>query len=104
MLFRGADVNATMRPTGMNVLMLSVLFAELTTVQLLLSRGADPEATNVLGQTAFELAVAANKRDIVAVLEPYTKNRADSSTVAPARSGIMEAVYESKDLFLVLEK
>lgn len=52
--------------------MFAALNSQLTLVQLLLDRGADPDTKNLLHLTAYDLAAARHQNDVKALLEQYT--------------------------------
>ncbi|XP_077055354.1 ankyrin repeat and SAM domain-containing protein 6 isoform X2 [Siphateles boraxobius] len=69
----GADVSFTQKSTGWSALMLAAAGGRLSVTQQLVERGADPDQINVLGKTAFELAL--RHREVKGYLDPITTVR-----------------------------
>uniref|UniRef100_A0A3P8SGI7 Ankyrin repeat and sterile alpha motif domain containing 6 n=1 Tax=Amphiprion percula TaxID=161767 RepID=A0A3P8SGI7_AMPPE len=71
----GSDVNFSQKTTGWGPLMIATLSGKVAVAQQLVERGADPDRTNVLSKTAFELAMQLKQRDIKAYLDSITTVR-----------------------------
>ena len=78
-LAHGADVNAAysahVRPKSTDrttSLMLAVEVGQTEVVELLLSKGADPELRNSDGKTALDLAKDKNNEVIIKLLQPHS--------------------------------
>ncbi|XP_039512214.1 ankyrin repeat and SAM domain-containing protein 6-like isoform X3 [Pimephales promelas] len=69
----GADVSFAQKSTGWSALMLAAAGGRLSVTQQLVERGADPDQINVLGKTAFELAL--RHREVKGYLDPITTVR-----------------------------
>ena len=75
LLDRGFDVNYRTPSTGINGLMLAALNGHMTTSQILIERGADPNLTNVNGHTPLEIATLRGKREVRGYLDRKTTNK-----------------------------
>jgi ankyrin repeat protein len=66
----GCDVNSR-NECGITLLMTAVFGGNIDTVNTLLSVGADPVAVDRLGNTAYDIAVAAGRKDIMELIESF---------------------------------
>ncbi|KAL4635128.1 ankyrin repeat and SAM domain-containing protein 6 [Arapaima gigas] len=71
----GANVNVSLKTTGWNSLMLSVLSGKVGVAQQLVERGADPDHLNVLSKTAFEIALQLKQKEVKNYLDSITTVR-----------------------------
>lgn len=107
-LTTGADVNAQVAPYGATPLMkaASSELADAHTVQLLLERGANPNAENTEGETALDWAIYRGDPAKKAALEKFGAIRGKGprqQTIAPASRGVGDArlsVAQSVSLLL----
>ena len=75
LLDRGYDVNYRTPSTGVNCLMLAALNGHMTTSQILVETGANPNNTNVNGHTPLEIASISGKREVKGYLDRKTSNK-----------------------------
>lgn len=71
----GADVNFTQKTTGWSALMLAAAVGRVSVTQQLVERGADADHLNVLGKTAFEVALQLQHKEVKNYLDPMTSVR-----------------------------
>lgn len=71
----GADVSFCQKSTGWSALMLAAAGGALSVTQQLLERGADADQLNVLGKTAFEVALQLRHREVKSYLDAITTVR-----------------------------
>ncbi|XP_051970988.1 ankyrin repeat and SAM domain-containing protein 6-like [Xyrauchen texanus] len=71
----GADVNFCQKTTGWSALMLAAAGGRVNVTQQLVERGADPDHLNVLGKTAFEVALQLQHKDVKNYLDSITTVR-----------------------------
>ena len=69
-----ADVKYRAPSTGINALMLAALNGHMTTAQMLVERGADPDHTDINGNTPLSIAISNDKREVRGYLERKTRN------------------------------
>ena len=69
-----ADIKYRAPSTGINSLMLAALNGHMTTAQMLVERGADPDHTDINGETPLSIAVVNDKREVKGYLERKTRN------------------------------
>lgn len=62
-----------MKSTKLTPLMLAASFGHLTIAQLLINKGADPNMLNVLRQTALDMAIVYQQRELELYLTPLTQ-------------------------------
>ena len=75
LLDRGFDLNYRTPSTGINSLMLAALNGHMTTSQIFIERGVDPNLTNVNNHTPLEIATIRGKREVSGYLERKTTNK-----------------------------
>ncbi|XP_016115215.1 ankyrin repeat and SAM domain-containing protein 6 isoform X2 [Sinocyclocheilus grahami] len=71
----GAEVNFCQKSSGWSALMLAAAGGAVSVTQQLVERGADADHLNVLGKTAFELALQLQHRDVKNYLDSITTVR-----------------------------
>ncbi|XP_057183304.1 ankyrin repeat and SAM domain-containing protein 6-like isoform X2 [Triplophysa rosa] len=71
----GADVNFTQKTTGWSALMLAAAGGRVSVTQQLVERGADADHLNVLGKTAFEVALQLLHKEVKNYLDSMTSVR-----------------------------
>lgn len=71
----GADVSFCQKSTGWSALMLAAAGGTLSVTQQLVERGADADHLNVLGKTAFEVALQLQHREVKNYLDAITTVR-----------------------------
>lgn len=71
----GAEVNFYQKSSGWSALMLAAAGGAVSVTQQLVERGADADHLNVLGKTAFELALQLQHREVKNVLDSITTVR-----------------------------
>ncbi|XP_016315437.1 ankyrin repeat and SAM domain-containing protein 6 isoform X2 [Sinocyclocheilus anshuiensis] len=71
----GAEVNFCQKSSGWSALMLAAAGGAVSVTQQLVERGADADHLNVLGKTAFELALQLQHRDVKDYLDSITTVR-----------------------------
>ncbi|XP_030625635.1 ankyrin repeat and SAM domain-containing protein 6 isoform X2 [Chanos chanos] len=71
----GADVNFSQKTTGWSALMLATASGKASVAQQLVERGADPDHLNVLGKTAFEVALQLKLKEVKSYLDSITTVR-----------------------------
>nr|XP_055038597.1 ankyrin repeat and SAM domain-containing protein 6-like [Misgurnus anguillicaudatus] len=71
----GADVNFTQKTTGWSALMLAAAGGRVHVAQQLVERGADADHLNVLGKTAFEVALQLQHKEVKNYLDSITTVR-----------------------------
>lgn len=71
----GADVNFTQKTTGWSALMLAAAGGRVSVTQQLVERGADVDHLNVLGKTAFEVALQLQHKEVKNYLDSMTSVR-----------------------------
>ena len=72
---RGFDSLYRTPSTGINSLMLAALNGHMTTAQIFIERGVDPNLTNVNNHTPLEIATIRGKREVMGYLERKTTNK-----------------------------
>ena len=87
---RGDDLNAC-DSSGLTPLMLSATRNKATICQLLLDAGADWEILDPLGKTAFDIAVAANAHEVIAVFAAAKASNEAARFNASIQSPISDA-------------
>uniref|UniRef100_A0A9J8A400 SAM domain-containing protein n=2 Tax=Cyprinus carpio TaxID=7962 RepID=A0A9J8A400_CYPCA len=71
----GADVNFCQKSTGWSALMLAAAGGTVSVTQQLVERGADADHLNVLGKTAFEVALQLQHKEVKNYLDSITTVR-----------------------------
>ncbi|XP_056308630.1 ankyrin repeat and SAM domain-containing protein 6 [Danio aesculapii] len=71
----GSDARVCHTGTGWSALMLAAAGGSLSVCQQLVEHGADPDHTNVLGNTALEVALQLRRRDVQKYLDNITSVR-----------------------------
>ncbi|XP_043082389.1 ankyrin repeat and SAM domain-containing protein 6-like isoform X2 [Puntigrus tetrazona] len=71
----GAEVNFCQKGSGWSALMLAAAGGAVSVTQQLVERGADADLLNVLGKTAFELALQLQNREVKSYLDSITTVR-----------------------------
>ena len=75
LLDRGYDVNYRTPSTGVSSLMLAALNGHMTTSQILVETGANPNNTNVNEHTPLDIASISGKREVKGYLDRKTSNK-----------------------------
>ncbi|KAG0726574.1 Ankyrin repeat and SAM domain-containing protein 6 [Chionoecetes opilio] len=97
-LDKGVSANKATPKTGMTPLMFSAAGGSLSTAQILLGRGADPNAISACDMTALDVATICNRTDISKCLQEKTsyhkKKGALRDIMGASRRGDLKAVQE----------
>lgn len=71
----GWDINQRMQSTFMTPLMCAAINGHMTTAQVLMERGCDPNISDVNDKTALQLASERGKREVMGFLDRKTLNK-----------------------------